>query len=300
MKLLVKKIDENSTLAFYLMGFKIFSYKMKLGVSYNLFDGEELLESSVKSIRQQVDYINVVYQKVSNFGEPATPNIELLLQTLKDKGLIDEIYLYTPKFSDAHKNEKTKRDIGLKLARKAGCTHFMSMDVDEYYKANELAEAKKFILKNKIKASACCIIEYLKSPTYQMVNGYTFCMNKDFYTFYVPFIMKIRGMFGQKHGDGDFPCLVDPTRKLNGNKKFYLFPAHDIAMHHMSSIRRDLARKYNSSNLMNSNSDVQKYVRSVQQQILDFDFEKNKKYLSDYSIFNQSLVREVDNVFDIH
>ena len=34
---------------------------MKLGVSYNLFDGEELLESSIKSIRDNVDYVSVVY-----------------------------------------------------------------------------------------------------------------------------------------------------------------------------------------------------------------------------------------------
>ena len=30
---------------------------MKLGVSYNIFDGEELLENSIKSIRKNVDYI---------------------------------------------------------------------------------------------------------------------------------------------------------------------------------------------------------------------------------------------------
>ena len=40
---------------------------MKIGVSYNLFDGEELLESSIKSIRKNVDYISVVYQTISNF-----------------------------------------------------------------------------------------------------------------------------------------------------------------------------------------------------------------------------------------
>ena len=41
---------------------------MKLGVSYNVFDGEELLESSIKSIRDNVDHISVVYQTISNFG----------------------------------------------------------------------------------------------------------------------------------------------------------------------------------------------------------------------------------------
>ena len=48
----------------------------KWGVSYSLFDGEELLEPSILSIRDCVDYINVVYQKESWVGTPATENIE--------------------------------------------------------------------------------------------------------------------------------------------------------------------------------------------------------------------------------
>ena len=39
---------------------------MKLGIAYNLFDGEELLVDSIKSIRNSVDYIIVIYQQVSN------------------------------------------------------------------------------------------------------------------------------------------------------------------------------------------------------------------------------------------
>ena len=42
---------------------------MRLGVSYNVFDGEELLEESISKIRDNVDFICVVYQNTSNFGE---------------------------------------------------------------------------------------------------------------------------------------------------------------------------------------------------------------------------------------
>ncbi|MFM6972171.1 MAG: hypothetical protein ACKOXJ_00940 [Alphaproteobacteria bacterium] len=49
---------------------------MKLGITYNLFDGEELLESSVKSVRESAEHINVVYQTTSNWGEKASENIE--------------------------------------------------------------------------------------------------------------------------------------------------------------------------------------------------------------------------------
>ena len=56
---------------------------MKLGVSYNVFDGEELLESSIKSIRSEVDYISVVYQTVSNFGNQCSEELIPLLNRLK-------------------------------------------------------------------------------------------------------------------------------------------------------------------------------------------------------------------------
>ena len=42
---------------------------MKLGVSYNLWKGEELLKYSIKAIREHVDYIVVVYQNLSNFKQ---------------------------------------------------------------------------------------------------------------------------------------------------------------------------------------------------------------------------------------
>ena len=62
---------------------------MKLGVSYNIFDGEELLEGSIKQIRQHVDHISVVYQVVSNFGNPCNPELVPLLERLKSEGLVD-------------------------------------------------------------------------------------------------------------------------------------------------------------------------------------------------------------------
>ena len=65
---------------------------MKLGISYNLFDGEELLESSIKSVRNSTDHINVIYQKISNWGEPCSKNLEDLLSDLVKRKLIDKIH----------------------------------------------------------------------------------------------------------------------------------------------------------------------------------------------------------------
>lgn len=65
--------------------------KAKLGISYSVWDGEELLEASIKSVRENADYINVVWQKKSWHGIDCDENLEILLMQLKEKGLIDEI-----------------------------------------------------------------------------------------------------------------------------------------------------------------------------------------------------------------
>ena len=118
---------------------------MKLGISYNLFDGEELLEYSIQSVRNSADHINVVYQKISNWGEPCSENLEDLLSDLVKKKLIDKIYCYTPKNTSAGKNELHKRNIGLNIAKARFCSHFHNMDCDEFYHKNQFDEAKNLL-----------------------------------------------------------------------------------------------------------------------------------------------------------
>ena len=68
-----------------------------LGVAYNVFDAEELLEYSINSIREFADYVVVVAQETSNYGN-TNPNLRITLDTLKNKGLIDLIHWYKPVF----------------------------------------------------------------------------------------------------------------------------------------------------------------------------------------------------------
>lgn len=90
----------------------------KFGVSYSIFDGEELLEASIKQIRGCVDYINVVYQLKSWYGDKANENLLPLLNNLKNKGLIDELIEFKPDFSlEAWQNETNKRNLGLSAAK---------------------------------------------------------------------------------------------------------------------------------------------------------------------------------------
>ncbi len=276
--------------------------EMKLGISYNLFDGEELLESSIRAIRSEAFYVSVVYQTKSYYGNLADNNIENYLKSLIEKGLIDEIYHYDKGFShkDKHHFEIQKRNIGLEISKKAGCSHYLSMDVDEFYDAKQLKKAKEYILRKNIKTSAVSIVEYLKEPIYKLVNSYTYTPDVP-YNFYVPFIMKIHKISfkNQKHNKKWYPCVVDPTRALNNREKFYLFSVQDIVMHHMSTIRNDLNKKYNNSNFNLGDDKVLNKIRKLQDSILNWTFEENQ-ISEKYSIFENKLVEKTENHFNIN
>lgn len=210
---------------------------MKLSISYNLFDGSELLEGSIKCVRNSADYISVVYQNISNSGQNGDPNTEKYLKKLKNDGLIDEIYLYHPNISSGlHSCELTKRNIGLYLGEGAQCTHHMSMDTDEYYVTEEFKKMKEDIEINDYDSSACQMLSYYH----------------DFETildppedYYVSLIYKIRKGVTFVMGY-PFPVLVDPTRRMEAGK-CVTYKREQIQMHHMTGIRNDYRSKLDNS-----------------------------------------------------
>jgi len=210
---------------------------MKVGVSYNVFDGEELLEGSIKSIRESVDYISVVYQLVSNFGNPCDEGLVPLLGRLKSEGLVDDIMQYKPKVNQGgHYNEISKRNLGLFLSEGAKCTHHMAMDTDEFYKKDQFEFMKKTLVVGDYDSSACQMMTYYKEPIYQLDPP------EDYY---VSLLFKIgRGVqFVMGH---PFPVLVDPTRRVNPGK-CKVFTREEIEMHHMSYVRNNLSTKLQNS-----------------------------------------------------
>ena len=224
---------------------------MKLGVSYNIFDGEELLESSIKSVRDSVDFISVVYQIESNFGNPCNERLVPLLEKLKNNGLIDELFMYKPNVKHGgHRNEITKRNIGLSLSEGVGCTHHMSMDSDEYYIKNELDRLKLEIINGDYDSSFCKMRTYFKDPTYEIRP-----MNE----YYVSLIFKISPnnefIFGSPS-----PVLVDPTRRMNSLKPLIL-ERNKMEMYHMSYVRRDIKSKLTNSSSKGAFKDVDGFLR---------------------------------------
>jgi hypothetical protein len=208
---------------------------MKLGVSYNVFDGEELLEGSINQIRSEVDYISVVYQTISNFGDKCDENLIKHLEDLKSKGLVNEIYEFFPSSFNGSSNEKSKRNIGLNLSKNNGCTHHMSMDTDEYYDLEQFKYLKRIMVEGNFDSSACQMMTYYKEPIYRLEP-------KEEY--FVSLIFKIRD--GIEFNSVGFPVVVDPTRRMVcGN--FKKFTRSEIEMHHMSYVRKNINKKMNNS-----------------------------------------------------
>lgn len=257
---------------------------MKIGVSYNLFDGEELLEGSIKCIRDEVDYISVVYQTESNFGNPCDDNLIPLLNDLLKKGLVDELFEYKPKINKGgHHNEITKRNIGVSLSLGAGCTHHMSMDSDEYYLLQEFQYMKKTMQEGNYDSSACQLLTYYKEPIYILDPP------EDYY---VSLLYKLKSSSEYKIGNR-LPVLVDPTRCMEpGNCK--IFTRNEVQMHHLSYIRKDIKKKLTNSSSING------FINNINE-IVDYynKWGNGDKALLAAAPTRYSDLMKVDNLFKI-
>jgi len=209
---------------------------MKIGVTYNIFNGEELLEGSIKSIRDSVDFIGVVYQTISNHGEEAPERLYLTIKRLVNDGLIDVVIKYNPLPINAKANELDKRNLGLELSKSNGCDYHMSMDSDEFYKKDEFNYMVKTIIDGDYDMGVCQMCSYYKSPEYQLSP-------KEDY-----FVSVLHKITEQTKFVMNQPCsvVVDPTRKINFNK-LKIFARNEIEMHHMTYVRDDIFSKLNNA-----------------------------------------------------
>ena len=260
---------------------------MKLGVSYNVFDAEELLEPSILAIRNSVDYINIVYQTTSNAGEACSSGLLPVLKRLSDLRLVDEVVEFHPKLrKKPHKNEVMKRNVGLKLAKMNKCTHFMSLDSDEFYDEKQLILAKKIIEEKNIDRTAVKLTNYFKEPCYQMVY-------KGGNDYFVSFIFKI-SFFRCFSSRANFPVLVDKTRRVSG-KRFLLFDRDVIEMHHMTLVRKDIRSK-----LKNSSATATYYKNGINEYVDYFnEWEAGQPVYPPSDFKNLVEIKKVNNNFDI-
>lgn len=219
-----------------------------LGIAYNVFDGEELLEGSVKTVRPVANYIVAVCQTVSNYGQHYTGGYEECLR-LADEGLIDEVIVMDVAGQSAGHKERQKRDRGLAACVRSGCDIVAFMDCDEYYVTEQYQAAYNRFENSDFDGSCCKMRTYYKRPTLQLYPPEKYV---------VPLFHRVQR--GDKTID-KYPVLADPTRRLR-TTKFLPFMRDEIEMHHYSFVRNNIRRKLeNSSAKRNFERDIDIHVQ---------------------------------------
>ena len=208
---------------------------MKLSVSYIVFDGVELLEHSIRQIRKHANHISVIYQNFSWFGKNLSAADLIILKSLARSGQIDELILFSSfvplrnktqsSILTAKSYERAKRQVGLSAALRNSCTHYLCMDVDEFYTSDQFATAKNLIKTSGFESTAVRLINYVNIPT----------VHRGYDSTRVPFICKISNASKMSTS---FFVKCDPTRGISPvSAKRHEFAPNIITMHHMETVR---------------------------------------------------------------
>jgi hypothetical protein len=224
----------------------------KLGIAYNVFEVDDLLEASLRCMRPLAAYIVVVYQVRHYTGQPIASEHLKRLKALKACQLVDELVLFkgSPKQSWI-RQERTKRNMGLFAVARAACSHYLAMDAAEFYLPEAFEKAKVLLSSENYDSSVCVIREYFKYPTVQLclpvqAEGSSTALST---LRYVPFISKLPvkesvtrqtleagffmwGMYG--HGKQKrYPVPSNPIRQLPF-KRVKVFQPDTLEMHCMA------------------------------------------------------------------
>lgn len=240
----------------------------KLGLGIIAFEGPELIKSITYELRDITDIIVVCLQKTSYHGDPIKEEDVKEIEYLKDMNLIDEIIWFEPTNLHEKDNPKVaprlieadKRNFILDyLEKEQNCSHSMVIDSDEFYDHDDYLNAKNYISEHdEIHVTYCQYINYYRDYRHLLVWPYK-C--------YVPFITESSYRFN--YNDRSFIYPSDPTRRyhiemVKGNE-FHMIPFKLVKMHHLSWIRRDIARKIDTW----SSRKIFENVKGLRDAILD-------------------------------
>lgn len=252
----------------------------KLAACYTIFNGLELLNGSIKQIENEVDLILIAWQSISNKGHKSEEIKEFIKQYKGNKKI--KLIEFSPRLElNTKQNELNKHNQILNCARDYGCSHFLMLACDHYYKPKEFRKAKKLIKENSFDLTLSNMFTYYKRPDWRINPPESYLM---------PFICKIerktRFVF-----DSSYPFEVDPSLKLHPYKNDYVFKESELMLHHFSMIRQDIENKFNNAAAS---------IRWNPSKINNFIKEYNGAKLGDeISYFKGRKLIKVKNFFDI-
>lgn len=205
---------------------------MKLAAIYNVWHDWDILEHSIGNISPLVDKVIIIGSNYSNYGE---------LSIIPDEWRfhVNRVFEPNPRISPMI-NETEKRNLGLQTARVLGCTHFITMDADEFYDPAMFLQEKLRFKNHKLNGLVCGSNVYFKSPTLTIGLATTL----------VPFIHKLSPNInhcinrGYPFAFNNREIRIDPTRQLGYTTGIEW---SNIVMDHMSWVRKDIEIKIRNS-----------------------------------------------------
>lgn len=70
-------------------------------------------------------------------------------------------------------------------------------------------------------------------------------------------------------------------------------------MHHMCTVRKNLAKKYENSNLNLGTLEIRKEIQDIKNDVLKWSFKSNRLAQSKYALFRGKLIEKTENKFNI-
>ena len=229
---------------------------MKLGAAYTVFNGIELMEDSIDSIRESVDYGCVVYQDVSNHGRSSEYDLPKFFDYLKSKGKVDDYFYYKTDLSLLNRNELPKNQQCVEAVRNAGCSHFILMDVDEFFIREDFDAAKKVVEEGGYDAAYCEQVVYCYNPWTEWNYDRPLEIKTG-----KPVLFDIADPKRNMRFNESWPGLqADPFRKMP-SKNIKHFDTDELVFHHMSEVRYDV-KEFASKHLNQAKrADKEKYTK---------------------------------------
>jgi hypothetical protein len=210
---------------------------MKLGVGYIAFSGLELLKPSIQNIRPFAHWVAVVWSAKSSTGDPIAAYAKPLLDDLVETGLVDELIevptSVTTNPSVMQDNCRSKRNTCRLACQKAGCSHFLIRDCDEFHDPEQLAN--QWVEFEKYDATVSQIREYVRDPMTRL---------ESLSGLYVPVTQRIDLPLARNNIYGR---QIDGGRTAAGVKTFKIFSPDELVLHHYTFVRYDeeeMKRKY--------------------------------------------------------
>lgn len=254
---------------------------MSLYVAYNCATCSELLEASIKQIAPIADRILIHYQTTTNTGLAINTR-----HTQKYYELIEKYDIALVQFSPnlnltPKQNETNKRNMALEFAKATRHSTFMTIDEDEFYQTEQLDQAYKIFIDGNWDSSVCRLYSYYKLPTLQVHPP------EDYYCSIFYKVNSRNFVNGLQ-----FPVKVDPARKMKPGR-LKIFSWEELAMHHMSYVRKDIEEKLRSQSAsVNWPDKIEELVKYHQA------FTNGKALWGGKELRNFQLKR-VDNLFNI-